>query len=229
MADWTGGAKGALSGASAGALVGSTIPGIGTGIGAGVGGLIGGVAGLFGSKKKKKKKISAFDSKQQKLNDYEHQAVLGEGPLADLYNYNPEEANNVFDQTIGRKAYRDLNEKDIPSVTGQFRSNGLMNSSYAGDALTRLTRDVQENLDAQRTQYLYGEQKDARNAKRNAIQDIQGRSTFAYDKSASGDKGFDIDSVLNSIYPEEPIKRSQKRTVNRAWLRQLRSYESDER
>lgn len=201
MADWTGGATGALSGASTGATIGSVIPGVGTAIGAGIGGLVGGVAGLFGGKKKKKKKVSSLDKNQQRLNKQQHEAVLGKGPLADLYNYDPEAANAVFDQNIARVAYRDLNEQAIPSVTGQFRSAGLMNSSYAGDAVAKLARDVQENLDAQRTQYLYGEQKDARTAKRSAVENLQNRQTFAYDKNASGG-GFDINKVLGSITPE---------------------------
>lgn len=202
MADWTSGATGALGGASTGATIGSVIPGVGTAIGAGIGGLVGGVAGLFGSKKKKKKKISTFDKNQKRLNDQQHQAVLGEGPLADLYNYDPEAANAVFDKNIASKAYRNLNESAIPSVTGQFRSNGLMDSSYAGDAISKLTRDVQENLDAQRTQYLYGEQKDARSAKRNAVEGLQNRSTFAYDTAAQQGGGFDINKVLGSITPD---------------------------
>jgi hypothetical protein len=201
MADWTGGATGALGGASTGATIGSVIPGVGTALGAGIGGLFGGVAGLFGSGKKKKKKVSSLDKRQQELNKQQYNAVLGKGPLADLYNYNPEAANAVFDQNIARKAYRDLNESAIPSVTGQFRSQGLMNSSYAGDAVAKLARDVQENLDAQRSQYLYGEQKDARTARRNAVEGLQNRQTFAYDTSAGGG-GFDINSVLKSITPE---------------------------
>lgn len=199
--DWTGAAKGALGGASTGATIGSVIPGVGTAVGAGVGGLIGGVAGLFGGKKKKKK-ISSLDKRQKQLNEQQHQAILGQGPLADLYNYDPEAANAVFDQNVARKAYRDLNESAIPSVTGQFRSQGLMNSSYAGDAVAKLARDVQESLDAQRTQYLYGEQNNARNAKRSAVENLQNRQTFAYDKSAGTDGGFDINSVLKSVTPE---------------------------
>lgn len=200
MADWSSGATGALGGASTGASIGSIIPGVGTAIGGAVGGLIGGITGLFG-KKKKKKKVSAFDPNQQKLNAKQHEAILGKGPLADLYNYDPEAANSVFDKNIANKAYRDLNESAIPSITGQFRNQGLMQSSYAGDAIAKLTRDVQENLDAQRTQYLYGEQKDARAAKRNAVDALQGRQTFAYDTSA-GNRGFDINSVLKSITPQ---------------------------
>lgn len=202
MADWTGGATGALGGASTGATIGSVIPGVGTAIGAGVGGLIGGVAGLFGGGKKKKKKVSAFDKRQQKLNEQQHQAVLGEGPLADLYNYDPEAANKVFDQNIANPAYRKFQEDVVPGITGQFRSNGLMNSSYAGDAISKLARDVQESLNSQRTQYLYGEQKDAQTAKRNAVDSLQNRQTFAYDKNPGGGGGFDINKVLNSISPE---------------------------
>lgn len=202
MADWTGAATGALGGASTGATIGSVIPGIGTAIGAGVGGLIGGITSLFGGKKKKKKKVSAFDKRQQDLNEKQHQAILGEGPLADLYNYDPEAANKVFDQNISNPAYRKFQEDVIPGITGQFRNNGLINSSYAGDAISKLARDVQENLNSQRTQYLYGEQKESQNAKRNAVDSLQNRQTFAYDKNSSGGGGFDINKVLGSITPD---------------------------
>lgn len=202
MADWTGGAKGALGGASTGATIGSVIPGVGTAIGAGVGGLIGGVAGLFGSKKKKKKKVSSLDKRQQELNNQQHDSILGKGPLADLYNYNPEEANAVFDKTIANPAYRNYQEKLAPEITGQFRSNGLQNSSYAGDALAKTARDIQENLNGKRAEYLYGEQNNARNAKRSAVENLQNRQTFAYDKNAGTGGGFDINSVLKSITPE---------------------------
>ena len=127
---------------------------------------------------------------------------MGQGPLADLYNYDPEAANAVFDKNIANKAYRDLKEQAIPGITGQFRSLGLMDSSYAGDAISKLTRDVQEHLDAQRSQYLYGEQKDARSAKRNAVDALQGRQTFAYDTAAQQGRGFDINQVLKSVTPE---------------------------
>ena len=185
----------AASSAGGGAIAGGAIGGP---VGAIAGGLLGGVGGLFG--KKKRKKRSTFDKQQQNLYNLEHQGILGQGPLADLYNYDPQAANDVFDKTIANPAYRDLNERAIPSVTGQFRNNGLMNSSYAGDALAKLARDVQEDLDARRTQYLYGEQQDARNARRNAINSIQGRSTFNYDTSPR--QGFNIDSILNQVTPE---------------------------
>lgn len=200
-ADWGSGTSGALGGASTGAAIGSIIPGVGTAIGAGVGGLIGGFSGLFGGKKKKKK-VSAFDKNQQKLNQQQHQAILGKGPLADLYNYDPEAANQVFDQNIANPAYRKFQENVIPGITGQFRSNGLMNSSYAGDAISKLARDIQESLNSQRTQYLYGEQKDAQNAKREAVNSLQNQQTFAYDKNPGGGGGFDINKVLNSITPD---------------------------
>lgn len=201
--NYGGAASGAASGASAGASIGSVIPGVGTAIGGVVGAIGGGLAGLFGGgkKKKKKKKISTLDERQQRLNEMQHQSILGEGPLADLYNYDPEAANAVFDKNIANPAYRKYKEELAPQITGQFRSQGLMNSSYAGDALAKVARDIQEGLDAQRSQYLYGEQKDARTAKRGAIENLQNRQTFAYDKSAPK-PGFDINSVLNSITPE---------------------------
>ena len=198
MANFTSGASGALGGAATGASLGSVIPGIGTAIGAGVGGLFGGIAGLFGNRKKKKK-ISTFDKRQKQLNEQQHQAVLGQGPLADLYNYDPEAANALFDQITARPAQRNFAEKTVPTITGQFRSGGLQNSSYVGDALSKAGRDVQENLDALRSQALYGQQSDARSAKRAAIDNLQNRTTFDYD---IGEKPFNISSILNSITPE---------------------------
>lgn len=191
--NWGAGASGAASGAITGASIGGPW-------GAAIGGAVGGVAGLFGGGKKKKKR-STLDKKQKALNDIQHQSVLGEGPLADLYNYNPEQANEVFDKNIANPAYRNFKEKLAPEITGQFRSNGLMQSSYAGDALSKLARDIQEGLDAKRSEYMYGEQKDARSAKRNAVENLQNRQTFAYD-TAAPQGGFNINSILDQVTPE---------------------------
>lgn len=158
-----------------------------------VGGVIGLTKGFFGKKKRKK---SHLEKRQKQLNKDQYSAFQGEGPLADLYNYNPEKANEVFDKNIGRLAYRDLNEKAIPAVTGQFRSNGLMQSSYAADAIGKLTRDVQESLDAQRTSYQYGLEQEARNAKRQGIEQYQNRSAPVKQQKTSGG-GFDVGNIVN--------------------------------
>lgn len=202
-ANWGGGLSGAASGASAGSAIGSVIPVVGTAIGGAVGAIGGGLAGLFGSKKKKKKRkqISTLDKRQQALNEQQYESLLGKGPLADLYNYDPEGANAVFDKNIANPAYRKYKEDLAPSITGQFRSQGLQNSSYVGDALSKTARDIQENLNAQRSQYLYGEQENARSAKRNAVENLQNRQTFAYDKQAPSST-FDLNSILNSVTPE---------------------------
>jgi len=191
-ADWGGGVTGGVQGATTGFTLGGPVGGA-------IGGLTGFVGGLFG--KKKKKKRSTFDKNQQNIHDEQYAGLHGEGDFADLYNYDPEQANSVFDQTIANPAYRNYQEKLAPQITGQFRNNGLMNSSYAGDALARSARDIQENLNAQRSQYLYGEQKQARNAKREDLNNYQNRQTFAYDKNSDGG-GFDIDKIINSIKPE---------------------------
>ena len=190
--DYGAAASGAASGAAMGAPLGPW--------GIAGGAVIGGGLSLWGGskKKKKKKKISTLDKNQQKLNDDSHAAMYGEGPMADLYNYDPDQANSVFDQTIGNPAYRNFSENIIPGITGQFRNSGIMNSSYTGDALSKAGRDVQESLDAQRSKYLYGEQKDAREAKRNTIERLQDRQTFAYDKAPQSG-GFDVGQVTSGI------------------------------
>jgi len=190
-------AAGGLSGAVTGSMFGP--------VGTAVGGVVGFTAGLFGSKKKKKKKakpVSTLDPMQQKLNEQQHQSILGEGPLADLYNYNPEQANSVFDKTIANPAYRGFKEKLAPSITGQFRSQGLQNSSYVGEALSNAGRDVQESLDAQRSQYLYGKEQEAQSSKRSAVENLQNRQTFAYNKPSPAKPGINIDNILSSISPE---------------------------
>ena len=192
MPNFTGAGQGAIGGASAGGAFGP--------IGAIGGGIIGGIAGLFGGSKKKKK-ISSLDKRQKALNKQQYEALQGKGPMADLYNYDPEKANAVFDKTIANPEYRNYNENVVPGITGAFRSEGLANSSYAGDALSKTGRDLQENLAGRRAEYLYGEQNNARDARRNALENFQNRQNFAYDTSASKG-GFDINSILKSLTPE---------------------------
>jgi len=192
MANFTGAATGALSGAGTGFTVGGPI-------GAGVGGLVGAIGGLFGGKKKRKK-LPTLDKRQQKLNKDQYGGFYGEGPLADLYTYDPKAANDVFDKNYVNPAYRDLNEKGIPSLTGQFRSQGLMQSSYAGDAVGKLVRDVQENLNAKRADFLYKEQSAARKAKQKGIENYQNRTNFDYDNTPGANTST-IDNILASISP----------------------------
>lgn len=188
--DYGNAATGALSGAAAGTAV---LPGIGTGVGA----LIGGLGGLFGSKKKKKKKLSNFDPMQQQLYDSQMAGLRGEGDLASLYNFDADAANQNFDQNVARPAYRNFNEKVIPNITGQFRGNGIGNSTYTGEALGRAGRDVQESLDSARSQAIYSGQQDAMGHKRDAIANLLGQSTFSYEAPRQSS----LDSILSQTGP----------------------------
>lgn len=191
-------ASSAVSGAMSGASIGSSFGPIGTGVGAVAGGLL----GLFGSKKKKKKSkpINTLDPRQQQLYDQYIQSLQGKGPFSDMYNFDAQGYNDVFDKTIGRQAYRNFNENIIPGITGQFRSNNLMNSSYAGDALSRAGRDVQENLDAQRSANIFAGQQQANLNKQNAINNILGMQTFAMKQPQQGSPGT-IDQILGTLAP----------------------------
>ena len=102
--DYTSGASGALGGASTGFAMGGPIGGV-------AGGLLGGIAGLFGGGRKKRKKLSTMDKRQQQLNEQQYQGLTGQGPLADMYNYNPEGANDVFNKTIANPAYKKFQEE----------------------------------------------------------------------------------------------------------------------
>lgn len=181
----------ALSGAASGAALGSSVPGVGTLFGAGAGAL----AGLFGSKNKKKKRNSTFDPQQQGLYDQQMQGLQGQGQFADLYNFNAETAGQNFDQNVSRPAYRNFQENIIPGITGQFRSGGLQNSSYAAEGLSRAGRDVQEGLNAQRTNYMYQGQEAANQRKAQGAQNLLGMTTFDYQQP--GQNG--IDQILGSL------------------------------
>lgn len=192
--DFGSAASGAISGAATGSIFGP--------IGTGVGALAGGALGLFGSKKKKKKKdkqVSTLDPQQQALyNDYV-KGIRGEGPLAGNFNFDAEGYNNVFDQTVGRPAYRNFQENIIPQITGQFRQNNIGNSSYTGEALSRAGRNVQENLDAQRSANIFQGQQTANQNRINGIGNVLNMNTFDYQQRQQ--KPNSIDQLLNSVAP----------------------------
>jgi hypothetical protein len=195
--NWGEGAKGAISGGAKGAAAGPEA--------AAALAVIEGGIGLFKKKKKKKKPktLSSLDEKQKKLNEEQYAALRGEGPLADLYKYDPVAANKVFDENIAKYAYRNLNESGIPGVTGQFRKQGLMQSSYAGDAVAKLVRDVQENLNAKRSEYLYNTEQASKEASRNAVEKLQNRQTFAYDTAPKTGGGNPLNQILSSFSPQD--------------------------
>lgn len=187
--DFASGASGVISGASAGSVFGP--------VGSAVGGLIGGVSSLFGSKKKKKKKISTMDKRQEQLYGQYHDAINGKGPLAGLYNFNAEQANQNFDQNVSRYANRNFQENIVPTITGQFRGNNLMNSSYAGEALGRAGRDVQESLDAQRSNYVFNQQNLVDSRKQSAIDNLMNTQSFAYNRPQQSSNP--IDNILSTF------------------------------
>lgn len=184
-----GGASGAVSGAAAGSSFGPW----GTAIGAG----IGGVAGLFGGGKKKKKR-GLFDSQQKKLYTDYINGIQGQGPMAGQYNYDANQANSVFDQNVANPAIRQFKEDIVPNITGQYRKNNLMQSSYSGEALSRAGRDVGEKLAALRAATQFQGQENASQRKQDAIQNALGMSSFAYE---TGAKSSPIDQILGQAAP----------------------------
>ncbi len=184
-------ASGALTGAATGFAIGGPW-------GAAAGGLIGGAAGLFGSKKKKRKRISTLDPQQQALYDDYVKSIRGEGPFSDMFNYDVEGANANFEKNVSRPAYRQYRENVIPSITGQFRNSNIGNSSYTGEALARSGRDVQENLDAQRSNMIFQGQQQANQNRIAGMNTILGTKTFDYQEPG----GNSIDNILNQVAPE---------------------------
>jgi len=188
----TGGAlAGGASGASIGAAFGAP--------GAAIGGLAGGLLGAFGRKKKKKPKpISTLDKTQQGLYNKYAQGLQGKGQFADLFNFNPDQAKDVFNKNFAQPAYQQFQEEVVPGITGQFRGGNLQNSSYLGGALSKAGTDVQKNLDAQLANMLYQGQNDSVERRINGINNLLNMQTFAYKQpqSSGGDQAF---SALTNI------------------------------
>ncbi len=190
---------GGASGAMAGAQIGSTFGPWGTAIGAGVGGVSG---GLFGGKKKRRKpkQISTLDPQQQELYGQHMSALRGEGPMAGLYNFDTQGANQNFDANVSRPAYRNFQENIIPGITGQFRGANLQNSSYAGESLSRAGRNVQEGLDAQRSNMIFNGQQQANQNRIGGIDSALNRQTFATQRPQErGPSQFD--QLLGKVAP----------------------------
>lgn len=139
----------------------------------------------FGPKKKAKKR-STLDKNQKKLWGEYHKGIMGEGPLADLYNFDADKARNNFEQNISRPAYQKYEENVVPQITGAFRSKGLGNSTYAGQALASSGRDVQNDLNAKLSDYMYNQEQSIYDRKANAINNSFQTQTFAYEKPQGG-------------------------------------------
>lgn len=167
---------GALSGAASGAAIGSVIPGIGTAIGAGVGGLLGGITGGFGSGSKR---ISTMDKRQKALYKQYAAGLQGQGPFADMFNFNADAARENFNQSYAQPAYQQFQEEIAPTITGSFRGRNLGQSSYAGSALAKAGTDVQKNLNANLANMLYQGQQGAMDRRLQALQAILNTQTFA--------------------------------------------------
>jgi hypothetical protein len=189
--DFAGAAEGAMQGGQLGSAAGPYGSLFGAAAGAG--------AKLFKKKKKKKepKKVGYLDEQQQGLYNDRVAGLRGEGPMSDLYNFDAEGYNDVFDQTVGRPAYRQFEENVIPRITGQFRGQNLMNSSYAGESLSRAGRDVQEGLDAQRSANIFSGQQQSKQDRMKGINDTLNMQTFGYDRPEENTPS-SIDRILSS-------------------------------
>jgi hypothetical protein len=189
------GVSGAMSGGQIGTAVGGPYGGA-------IGATIGGTLGLFGSKKKKRKpkQISTLDPQQQELYGQQMAAIRGEGPMAGLYNYDVAGANQNFEANVARPAYRGFQENVIPGITGQFRQGNLQRSSYAGEALSRAGRDVQESLDAQRSGMIFQGQQAAQQNRQSAIENALNRQTFATQRPQERGPS-QMDQILGKLAP----------------------------
>ena len=135
---------------------------------------------IFGNKKAKKR--STMDKNQKKLwKDY-NAGINGEGPLADLYKFDPQKATQNFQQNVARPAYENYQENVVPTITGAFRSKGLGNSSYAAQALERGGRMTQNDLNAKMTDYLFNQENSVNDRRANAVNNALGMTTFDYQK-----------------------------------------------
>jgi hypothetical protein len=151
------------------------------------------VGSMFGGgKKKKAKKRSTLSPEEQKLHQDYISGLRGEGPMAGMFNFNPEQVNSNFENMVARPAYRQFQENIIPGITGQFRGANIGNSSYTGEALGRAGRNVQESLDAQRANALYKAEQSSIDRKMRGVDSALNIKTFDWERpQESGGSPFD--------------------------------------
>ena len=138
-------------------------------------------------------KLSSLSPEQQQL--FEQMAAAlqgGGGPLADLYNFDPEQTRQQFTEQYAEPAYQQFQEEVIPGITGQFRGQNLQNSSYLGGGLAKAGSDVQSNLNSQLSKMLMEAQQGALGRKQGGLNNILNMQTFAYKDSP-------LMSLLNSL------------------------------
>jgi hypothetical protein len=112
-----------------------------------------------------------------------------------MYNFNPEQATDVFNQMYAQPAYQQFQEEIVPGITGQFRGGNLQNSSYMAGALGKAGTDVQRNLNAQMAQMLYQGQQASIDRRINSINNLMNMQTFAYQKPQASP----FDTMLDSF------------------------------
>lgn len=128
--------------------------------------------------------ISSLDPEQQKLYKQMMDAIQGGGgPLADLYDFDPEQIRELFTQQYAEPAYQQFQENVVPGITGQFRGKNLQNSSYLGGALGKAGTDVQTNLNAQLSGMLSQGREAGLQRKQSGVQNLLNMQTFAYQDS----------------------------------------------
>lgn len=134
----------------------------------------------------KPKKISTLDKTQKNIYKDYAAGINGQGPQADLFNFNPEQTTDVFNKIYAQPAAENFKRNIVPSITGAFRGGNIQNSSYAGQALAQAGTDVQTNLNAHMSKMLYDAQNSSIERRLGAIRDILGVQTFAYQKPQQG-------------------------------------------
>lgn len=138
-------------------------------------------------------KLSSLSPEQQQLFEHMSSALQGGGgPLADLYNFDPEKTRDQFTQQYAEPAYQQFQEEVIPGITGQFRGQNLQNSSYLGGGLAKAGSDVQSNLNSQLSKMLMEAEQGALGRKQSGLQNMLNMQTFAYKDSP-------LMSLLNSL------------------------------
>lgn len=184
--------SGMASGAGTGAVYGGMYGGpVGSAIGAG----IGGVLSLFRGRRRPKKK-STLDPEQQRLRQQMLEALeSGTGPLADIYSFNPEELQNLWQKGLVDPSMANWNEEVVPGITGSFRGQNLQNSSYLGSSLSKSGQRLQSDLDAKLAAMLYEGKQSAMNRRGNAYSNLMNQKTFEYQEPQQNE----IDALLSGL------------------------------
>jgi hypothetical protein len=130
---------------------------------------------FFKSTPSKSERVSNFSPGQQNIYDLLNQAIMGEGPFADLFGgFDPDQINELFQQGIAAPARRQFQERTLPGLEQRAIGSGLTRSSGMFRQGMEAEGDLEDRLNELLARQQMGAQESAMGRQMSAIDALLG-------------------------------------------------------